>query len=56
MYLVFPVFTAKPISLQAYNNTSAFLSIVLMSSPIKFKMKEHLANLGVTCGKPLLAL
>ena len=35
MYLVFPVFTAKPISLQAFNNTSAFLSIVLISSPIK---------------------
>ena len=24
IYLVFPVFTAKPISLQAFNNTSAF--------------------------------
>ena len=34
MYLVFPMFTAKPISLQAFNNTSAFLSIVLISSPI----------------------
>jgi len=34
MYLVFPVFTGKPISLQAFNNTFAFLSIVLISSPI----------------------
>ena len=31
MYLVFAVFTAKPISLQAFNNASAFLSIVLIS-------------------------
>ena len=35
MYLVFHMFTAKPISLQAFNNTSAFLSIVLISPPIK---------------------
>ena len=34
--LSFPVFTTKPISLQAFNNTSAFHSIVLISSPIKF--------------------
>ena len=33
MYLVFPNFTAKPIYLQAFNNTSAFLSVVLISSP-----------------------
>ena len=32
----FPVFTAKSISLQAFNNTSAFLSIVLIPSHIKF--------------------
>ena len=35
MYLVFPVFTAKPISLSAFNNTSVFLSI-FMISPTKF--------------------
>ena len=34
--LIFPVLSAKPISLQAFNNTSAFLSIALISSPIKF--------------------
>ena len=34
MYLVFPVFYAKPISIQAFYNTSAFLSIALISSPL----------------------
>ena len=32
MYLVFPIFTAKPTSLQAFNNTSAFF---LLSLPVK---------------------
>ena len=41
MYLVSPMFTAKPISLRAFNNTSAFLSIVLISSPIKFTEKQN---------------
>ena len=27
MYLVFPMFTAKPISLQAFNNTSVFFNL-----------------------------
>ena len=44
MYLVFPVFTAKPISIQAFNNTSAFLSIV-MASPIKFRLNNNNAYL-----------
>ena len=30
MYLVFPVFTAKPISLQTFNNTLAFIIIMIM--------------------------
>ena len=29
VYLVFPVFTAKPISLKAFHNTSTFISNVL---------------------------
>ena len=41
MYLVFPVFTAKPISLQGFNNTTAFLSRVLISSPIKFTTQKR---------------
>ena len=36
MYLVLPVFTAKLICLQTFNNTSVFLFIVLISLPIKF--------------------
>jgi hypothetical protein len=34
MYSVFPMFTAEPITLQAFNKTSAFLPVALMSSPI----------------------
>ena len=44
MLLVFPVFTAKAISLEAFNSTSAFLSIVLIPSPIKFNMQTKNLN------------
>ena len=37
-FQVFPMFTAKPISLHTFNNTSAFLSIVLISSAIEVKL------------------
>jgi hypothetical protein len=40
MYLVFPVYTVKPISLEVFNNTFAFLSIVMISSPIKFTSSD----------------
>ena len=36
IYFIFLVFTTKPISLQALNNTSAFLCNVMTPSPIKF--------------------
>ena len=35
-HTLFTVFTAKPICLQAFNYTYAFLSIVLIQSTIKF--------------------
>ena len=53
MYLVFPMFTAKPISLQAFNNTSAFLSIVLrfeLTKKVYYIVEEirnHLLKLNV---------
>ena len=40
--LSLPVFTAKPTSLQAFNNTSAFLSIVLISSPVVTNYSDKL--------------
>ena len=43
IYVIFRVFTVKPISLQSFNSTSAFLSVVLERIPnkiIKCKIDE----------------
>ena len=48
MHWVFPVFIAKPISLQVFNNTSAFLSIDLITSPNRFTSSALMFAYGVT--------